>query len=243
MSATVNERLGPNPWVRLLSSEDVHAADAASQICRLCVDFLGVSGAGISMASHGGNRSVVCATDDVSSRIEDLQFTLGEGPCVDAAIAGRPVMVADIARADPLARGLWPAFMKDAEREGVRAVFAFPLSIGQVNVGVLDLYRSTAGPLSEVNLAAALVAAEAATLALLELTTDEAGEVLWSPVSLTKASLEVYQATGIVQVQLNLGTGEALLTLKAHAFSSGRRLAEVAADVVAHRLIFSVEDL
>jgi len=204
--------------------------------------MLSISGAGISMVTKTGNRGVVCATDDVSARIEDLQFTLGEGPCVDAAQFGAPVMVPDLRTPDDIVIERWPAFIEGAGAVGVRAVFAFPLRIGAINVGVLDVYRSDPGPLRDGQLRAALLAADAAALALLH--TDTASDDLFSDDIGARVAyqLQVHQATGIVQVQLGVPTEEAFLTLRARAFALGRPLVDVATDVVARRLRFSVED-
>ena len=204
--------------------------------------MLNISGAGISVVTTAGNRGVVCATDDVSSRIEDLQFTLGEGPCIDAARTGAPVLVPDLSTPDDLAVDRWPAFIEGAAAAGVRAVFAFPLRIGAINVGVLDVYRSEPGSLLDGQLRAALLAADAAALSLLHM--DTAGEDLFSDNADDRSTyqLQVHQATGIVQVQLGVPTEEAFLMLRARAFVLGRPLVEVATDVVARRLRFSVED-
>lgn len=204
--------------------------------------MLSVSGAGISMVTTAGNRGVVCATDDVSARIEDLQFTLGEGPCVDVAQFGAPVLVPDLNTPDDLAVDRWPAFIEGAGAAGVRAVFAFPLRIGAINVGVLDVYRAQPGPLRDGQLRAALLAADAAALALLQL--DTARDDLFADNTEARSTyqLQVHQATGIVQVQLGVPTEEAFLMLRARAFALGRPLVDVASDVVARRLRFSVED-
>ena len=193
------------------------------------------------MVTKTGNRGVVCATDDVSARIEDLQFTLGEGPCVDAAQFGAPVMVPDLRTPDDIVVDRWPAFLEGAGAAGVRAVFAFPLRIGAINVGVLDAYRSVPGPLRDGQLRAALLAADAAALALLDI--DPTGDLFSDNADARSTyQLQVHQATGIVQVQLGVPTEEAFLMLRARAFALGRPLVDVATDVVARRLRFSVED-
>jgi GAF domain-containing protein len=212
------------------------------RICLLCVRMLSISGAGISLVTTAGNRGVVCATDDVSARIEDLQFTLGEGPCVDAAQSGAPVLVPDLDTPGDIAIDRWPAFIEGAGAAGVRAVFAFPLRIGAINVGVLDVYRSAPGPLHYGQLRAGLLAADAAALALLQI--DSARDDLFSDDADARSTYQpqVHQATGIVQVQLGVPTEEAFLMLRARAFALGRPLVDVATDVVARRLRFSVED-
>jgi hypothetical protein len=196
--------------------------------------MLSISGAGISMVTTAGNRGVVCATDDVSARIEDLQFTLGEGPCVDAAQFGTPILIPDLNTPDDIVVDRWPAFIEGAGAAGVRAVFAFPLRIGAINVGVMDAYRN--------ELRAALLAADAAALALLHTDTDRDDLFADDVEARSTYQLQVHQATGIVQVQLGIPTEEAFLMLRARAFALGRPLVDVATDVVARRLRFSVED-
>jgi GAF domain-containing protein len=224
---------------------DVSAAEYDSvprRICLLAVRMLSITGAGISMVTTAGNRGVVCATDDVSARIEDLQFTLGEGPCVDAAQFGTPILIPDLSIPDDIVVDRWPAFIEGAAAAGVRAVFAFPLRIGAINVGVMDAYRSAPGPLRDGELRAALLAADAAALALLHTDTDRDDLFADDVEARSTYQLQVHQATGIVQVQLGIPTEEAFLMLRARAFALGRPLVDVATDVVARRLRFSVED-
>jgi hypothetical protein len=178
--------------------------------------MLNVTGAGISMMTEAGNRGVVCATDDVAAQIEDLQFTLGERPCIEAVRSGVPVLVPNLDMPDDVAVDRWPAFMKGAGVAGVRAVFAFPLRIGAINVGALDLYRDRPGELTAAHL--------------------RGGS--WRPTP----QLLLHQATGMVQVQLGVRTEEAFLMLRARAFALGRPIADVATDVVGRKLRFTVED-
>jgi GAF domain-containing protein len=229
-------------WARLLDDSAAEHDSVPRRICQLCVQMLSATGAGISMVTNAGNRGVVCATDDVSARVEDLQFTLGEGPCVDAAHFGTPILVPDLNTPDDIVVDRWPAFMEGAGAAGVRAIFAFPLRIGAINVGVLDVYRSESGPLRDGELRAALLAADAAALALLDV--DTAHDDLFSDnVEVRSAyQLQVHQATGILQVQLGVPTEQAFLMLRARAFALGRPLVDVATDVVGRRLRFSVED-
>jgi hypothetical protein len=201
-----------------------------------------VSGSGLSLVSSSGARLVVCATDDRSARIEDLQLTLGEGPCVDAMTAGVPVLVPDLGAPDGVGVDRWPAFMDAALKDGVKAVFAVPLQIGAIRIGALDLYRSAPGPLTDTGLAAALWAADTAALSLLELDVSDHGPPSGDLDPATVYNLQVHQATGMVKVQLGVTVDDAFLILRAHAFSSGRALIDVAVDVVERRLRFSPEE-
>lgn len=200
-----------------------------------------MSGVGISVVTEAGNRGVVCATDDVSDRVEQLQFTLGEGPCVEAISSGAPVLVPDLADADGAAGKLWPAFAEAAAVTGVRALFAIPLRVGAIRLGAMDFYRSTPGQLSTDELAGAVLAADAAASALLRLQT--AGfDFLSARQGRSAYQLQVHQATGMVKVQLGVSVEEALVRLRARAFASGKPLQELANDVIARRTRFSVED-
>jgi GAF domain-containing protein len=228
----------PDRWARQLADAAAEHDSVPRRICLLCVRMLSITGAGISMVTTAGNRGVVCATDDVSARIEDLQFTLGEGPCVEAARSGSPVLIPDLDALDDILIERWPAFIEGAGLAGVRAVFAFPLRIGAINVGVLDVYRSLPGPLRDGQLRAALLAADAAALALLHLDTSSDDLFADDADARSTYQLQVHQATGIVQVQLGVPTEEAFRLLRARAFALGRPLVEVATDVVARRLRF-----
>ena len=143
-------------WARMLAEGPIEGAERSRHICQLCSQLLGVTGAGISMVTATGNRGVVCATDEVSARIEELQFTLGEGVCVEAVASGAPVMVADLHGPGAAGGERWPAFMEGVAAAGVRAIFALPLRIGVVSVGALDLYRDVPGTLTADQLSAAV---------------------------------------------------------------------------------------
>ena len=212
------------------------------RICELCVDQLGVNGAGISIVTRTGHRGVVCSTDDVAAGIEDLQFTLGEGPCIDAVSAGAPVLISDLHQPEDILAERWPVFLPSAIAAGARGVFAFPLRIGAITLGALDLYRSAPGPLRDEEVSGALMAGEAAALALLQLETSSADAFADDTGSGAAYQLQVHQATGMVSVQAEVSIEDAFLLLRARAFSSNRPVAEVARDVVERRLRFTKED-
>jgi len=234
--------LQPDRWDELLQQTTQAGARQPERIAELCVDMLGVTGAGISLVSDTGTRGVICATDDVAMRIEELQVTLGEGPCMDTVTTGGPVLVPDLDDRLDLAGDRWPAFLSAVARAGVRAVFAFPLRIGVIQLGALDLYRDAPGALGVDQLGAALLAADAAGVALLSLQKEEETGLA---LDVTSGSLQpqVHQATGMVMVQAGVTIEQAFLLLRARAFASGRSLSEVSADVVGRRLRFDSEDL
>jgi hypothetical protein len=133
----------------------------------------------------------------------------------------------------------WPIYTPAVHDSGVRAVFSFPLQMGAVRLGVLDVFRQRTGSLSDDELSDALTFAEVTMTALLDehegAATTDPGDGL---AEVVEHRAELFQAQGMVMVQLGVPIGEALARLRAYAYAHGRRLDEVARDVVARRLHF-----
>lgn len=220
--------------------------DLPQRLVDSCAEALPVSGVGMVLMTDAGPVGVVAASDGPAKVMEDLQFTLGVGPCVDASASGRPVLVADLALTGPRR---WPPFAAGALDAGIRAIFAFPLRVGAIRLGVLDLYRTSTGPLVDAEHRVALDYADAATAVLLHLQSraplpsspDRAGGAALVDVANQRA--EVHQASGMVAVQSDVGLGEAMALLRARAYASGRPVLELARDVVARRVSFGDEDV
>jgi hypothetical protein len=214
----------------------------------LAAAALGVDGilAGVGTGPQG--VVLTWGRETVGVALEDLQFTLGQGPGPQAAASGVPVLVSDL-RAQT---ARWPIFAAGAIDLKIRAVFAFPLRIGAINVGVLTAYRLVPGPLSGAQLADALALTDAITAVLLDRADGDLAEngdsvpqrgrprAGWAQPATYRA--EVHQAVGMISVQLDVTMSEALVRLRAYAYGNERPIAEVAADVVARRLRFEDPD-
>lgn len=207
---------------------------SSARLCAVCPHIIGVDGAGVMLMSGDIPRGSLCSTDEVSQLIEELQYTLGEGPCVDAYQHGEVISEPDLAAPE---KGRWPAFTPPALAAGVRAIYGFPMRVGAVRLGALNLYRTRAVPLSDDEHADALVMAEVVARWVLE---AQAG----APADAMAAELEagadfhfaVHNAAGIVSVQLGVSVTDALIRLRAHSFATNRTVADVAQDVIEHRL-------
>ncbi len=219
------------------------------RIVELCVSRLPVTGAGITLMSAPDRQQPLWASDAVASRIDELQFRLGEGPCVDAFVTRRVVQVADVTD-DRDER--WPLFSAAVRETAARGLMALPLQAEEERIGVLDFYRDRPGLLDADVLAAVLRAADATFWSLLDLhhvRPGEGGSAAtadedpggWLP-DAPLEHVEVHQATGMIVAQLDVPADDALARLRAHAFLHDRPLVEVARDVVARRLRFSEED-
>jgi hypothetical protein len=212
---------------RTVAVEDVGAAAIAA---------VGVDGVAVTLTLRVTPRETIYASDQIAADIEDLALTLGEGPGVDAS-AGGPALAGDLTAPDCLAR--WPMFAPAAAQAGVRAVFALPLQVGAIGVGVMCLNRASSGDLDREQVADALVLADTACALLLDSAEGyhPRRDGRWHEPAAPQHP-EVHQATGMIIVQLGVTAAVALIRLRAYAYAHDRRLRDVAADVVARRLRF-----
>lgn len=204
------------------------------RLCRAAAGALSGSGASLSVMVDDGVRGVTAASDAAAEHLEDLQFVFGEGPCIDAFEARRPVLVPDVM--DSTAHR-WPIYTPGVHRLGVRAVFAFPLQVGAARLGVLDVFRDRHGSLTADELGQALTFADVAVTVLLDgQAVARAGDAAPGLVEAFAGRAELFQAQGMVTVQLGVSLAEALARIRAHAFAENRPLRDVAGDIVARRL-------
>jgi GAF domain len=200
----------------------------------MCPEMVDVQGAGVMLMSGDMPRGSLCTSNDVSHLIEELQFTLGEGPCVDAYRQDQVVAEPDLA--EPVT-GRWLAFSPPAVQAGVRAVFGFPLRVGTVRLGALNLYRDRPGPLTASQHATALAVADVAARWVLETQAGAPAEMVAEELEISADfHFVVHNAAGMVSVQEEISITEALIRLRAYAFSHDRLLADVARDVVDRKL-------
>ncbi|GAA3644979.1 GAF domain-containing protein [Nocardioides ginsengisoli] len=215
------------------------------QLCIDCAQSLRLAGVGMTLTNAAGQQAVIGTSGAVASRLEEIQFDLGEGPSLDASRYDRTV------GSDDLGDGVllrWPAFAPAALAAGISAVTAVPLSVGGVRLGSLSMYRSAPGALDVQQQTAAQAYGGAAVVVLLhlqdripsvDLIRDALHPDLGAPVA---HRAEIHQATGFLSVKASVGMTEALLLLRAHAFAADRSLLDVARDVLAGRLRIHPEE-
>jgi hypothetical protein len=216
------------------------------RLCRAAVRALPATGAGISLMTADGVRGVAAASKPAYAALEEVQFTLGEGPSVEAFTLQRPVLEPDL---DAASAGRWPGYRGAAQRAGMGASFAFPLQIGAARLGVLGIHRRSAGALPPDALTQALTFAEVAVETLLDGqehtmpgTATTTLDPMFGPTldpTLDRAlesQFAVYQAQGMAMVDLGVSLTDAMARLQAHAYANDRTLQDVARDIVAGRL-------
>ena len=213
---------------------------AAADACAAAVTGVEVTGAWLSAATGAEAGHLMCVTDGISEQLAELQLVLAEGPGLDAASSGGPVLASDLGELEAARR--WPFFAPAACQAGAAAIFAFPLRIGAIRAGVMGLYRDRPGPLSASQLGDALIFADTATLLLLDSQDPASGDPAagpppnGQPADLALYRAEIDQATGMLTEQLGVGIADAFIRLRAYAYAQEQGLADVARDIVARRV-------
>ena len=209
------------------------------ELCSAGAELTEVSGASIMLMTGDEPQAALCCTDAVSELIEEFQFTYGEGPCIDAHHHRRPVLEPDLA--EP-ATSRWPAFSRAAVQAGARAVFGFPIHVGPVQLGALNLYRTTAASLTTTQHDDAAAVADSSARVIIATQTNATPGSLGVELEPGAAlRFVVHQATGMVAAQLDVTVAEALVRLRAYAFAHDQLIVDVAEDVVARRTRLSVD--
>ena len=209
------------------------ASVPAARLCGACVDVLQVAGAGITLMS-GTNVGPVCSSNDRTRLLENLQFSLGEGPCHDAFVTGLVVLAPNLSH---VSGGRWPTYSAPALAIGASGVFAFPLHVGEGRIGVLTVYQNEPGDLSANQTEDCVILAEVLTETIMSMQRRTERDVLVDELNDESAHrAEVHQASGVIAIQLGVDVGAALARLRAFAFSNERSVESVADDILAHRL-------
>jgi hypothetical protein len=235
---------GDQDWTD--DSARTFVAGGVGLLCDMAVDAANVDGGAVAfLSTTSKSRELMCVTDPVAERIDELQFLIGEGPCLDAYRSGRPRLAADL-DADHTFKQ-WPAFATEASSAGAGAVFAYPVGRSAAPIGVLELYRRTSGELTAHQHEAALQCARAVGTVLsaawegLCLRSDEsAAESLARLAGSSPLSRwQVHVAAGMVAEQLSISIDEAIDRVRAFSFASGRRLLALSEDILARRVSFA----
>jgi hypothetical protein len=174
------------------------------RLCEACASLTSMTGAGVMLMSRGVAVGCLCGTGGAGAQIDELQYTLGEGPSIDAYRRQRPVLEPDLVHPEATR---WVAFTPAAVAGGARAVFGFPLQVGSARIVATALLVGQARALlggSEPGLGPGMMH-------------------LW-PV--------VHQAAGMVAVQLGVTADEALVRLRALAFAGDASILDTAEAVV-----------
>jgi GAF domain-containing protein len=225
--AMTNADLDPARVARIAVALAVAETDPQHSLCVASAAAIGVAGAGVILMSGGRALGNVCVSGSMTAAAEEVQYTLGEGPCVDAYHTKAPVLAPDLEHDGDR----WPGFRVGAARAGVRAVFGFPLLIEAVCFGALNLYHDRPGPLTADQFADALAHVASRTVLGWQSVAGP-GSLAWQLEHVPMHRAVVHQAAGMVSVQAAVPIPDAVVMLRAYAFAEDRPISEVAASIV-----------
>lgn len=194
---------------------------------------LSVSGAGVLVASGGQRRAVLGASDNRMHRLEQLQATFNEGPCMDAYRSGRFAGEPDLVNA----QARWPVFGPGALAAGIGATFSFPVHVGDVAFGALDCYRVRPGALTPTQISMGELSADIAADLILHAQMGAGVDAVVEQMMLgDRAAASVEQASGMTAARLGISIPRSLELLREHARVHHISLDEVATRVIDGRL-------
>lgn len=203
-------------------------------ICAVFLAMLPIHHVGVSTLGTPFDVETICASDVAAAALEEIQLDSGVGPCWIARSSRAPVLLHDLHEAAAMD---WPMLRAVAANHGVRSLYAFPMTVGAVEVGVVDLYADDLGALKQRDVALASAMADAAAIRIFErvLAGDDA-----SVGSGGSSRRVVHQATGMVCAQLRVNPDDALVVIRAHAFASGQSVIQIAELIVSREIDFTV---
>ncbi|MCU0114954.1 GAF and ANTAR domain-containing protein [Curtobacterium poinsettiae] len=212
--------------LRALRSADV-ADDQLSRPFALALPMGGVS---ISTFGELCPSETVSATDEVATRIDEIQLDLSEGPCWAALSTDAPVLETDLVERPNAA---WPAFNEAVRSEPVGAVFAFPVAFGPFPLGAIDVYVPQAATIEEDTVRQAMTLASAVSRRVLRRALRSIADQDDALLDRSPSSRRVvHQATGVVLAQLDISPEDAYLLLQGHAFARRTTMRRVAEEIL-----------
>ncbi|SHM80479.1 GAF domain-containing protein [Actinacidiphila paucisporea] len=216
------------------ATADCPPVEVPRRLCEALSRGLPVDAVTMSLLTDTPSRQLLCASNEMARVLEEVQFTVMEGPCIEAASTGEPVHATDL----PAAAGRWPLFVAALHERcpDVAAVHAFPLWFGDYVLGSVDFACRAPGGMPADAVEQAAEAAEAAALALLptqRMLLEDDDYPSWEPSDVVRAHWsDTHQAVSVVAARKRTSVATALALMRARAFATGRTLAEVTADIL-----------
>jgi len=194
----------------LVSGVDVEFSEALHQIAERALETLvDADGVGITHLEKGRVGQLM-STNLFATRVDDVQYTLMQGPCVTAAEQNRTVLVPSL----PDERR-WPVFRAEVESVGLLSVMSLPLNVPDRLIGTLNVYARHEGVLDReaavLGEQYALTAAHALQQASLF---RQAGRLLERIDAEIERSQTVNRAVGMIMAQEGLDRAEAMAALQ-----------------------------
>jgi GAF domain-containing protein len=205
--------------------DDYDIVDMLTGVADRCVHLLGVSAAGVMLASPAGSLGLVASSSEAMRLLELFELQAQQGPCLDAFRTGEPVEDENLRAGS----GRWPSFSAAAYQAGFRSVLALPLRLREVTLGALNLLSVTHAPIAEADLIVAQAFADLAALSIAQHRASTEAQRLNEQLSAALTSrVVIEQAKGVISERAGVDLAEAFSRLRAYARNGNHRLTDVA---------------
>ena len=205
--------------------DDFNVVDLLTGLADRCVSLLGVSAAGVMLASPAGKLGLVASSSEAMRLLELFELQAQEGPCLDAFRTGERVGPENLEVGPPR----WPSFCAAAYMAGFRSASALPLRLRDTTLGALNLLSATAAPVAEADLIVARAFADLAALSIVQHRASAEAQRLNEQLSGALTSrIVIEQAKGVIAERAGTPLTEAFSRLRVYARHHNRRLTEVA---------------
>ena len=205
--------------------EDYDVVDVLTGLTDRCVSLLGVSAAGVMLASPAGKLGLVASSSEAMRLLELFELQAQEGPCLDAFRTGEPVRHAILEAGS----GRWPSFSTAARNAGFRSASALPLRLRQVTIGALNLLSSTRAPIREEDAIVARAFSDLAAVSIIQHRASIEALRLNEQLSAALTSrVVIEQAKGVISERAGTDLAEAFSRLRGYARNHNLRLTNVA---------------
>jgi len=206
--------------------DDYDVVDLLTRLADRCVGLLGVSAAGVMLASPAGRLGLVASSSEAMRLLELFELQAQEGPCLDAFRTGDRIEHEDLQAAG---FGRWPSFSAAALEAGFRSAFALPLRLREVTFGAHNLLSVTSAPMDEADIVVARAFADLAALSIAQHRASAEAQRLNEQLSNALTSrIVIEQAKGAIAERAGTSLAEAFSRLRAYARNHNRRLTDVA---------------
>ena len=205
--------------------DDYDVVDLLTRLADRCVSLLGVSAAGVMLASPTGKLGLVASSSEAMRLLELFELQAQEGPCLDAFRTGNRIEHEELQAGS----GRWPSFSAAALEAGFQSAVALPLRLREVTLGALNLLRATSAPMDEADLIVARAFADLAALSIVQHRASTEAQRLNEQLSNALTSrIVIEQAKGVIAERAGVSLAEAFSRLRSYARNHNLRLTDVA---------------
>jgi GAF domain-containing protein len=187
----------------------------------------GIAGCGVTVG-RDGNVLSVATSNQLASAVDEVQYGLNTGPCLEALRTGEIVVVVDMVEDDR-----WDGYPDHALSHGVRSSFSVPLAVAGRTIGALNAYGTEADLFTDALRTRLLdFRTQAEGAIALALRNAEQNELMDQLHTAMQSRSIIDQALGILMGRQKCTAAEAFAILRAASQSRNRKIAVIAAEII-----------